>query len=128
MLCALDGSPAGCRTQITTSTIPAPARAESVCTSVIRSARDSVPIFLAKENGDELVDAGVGEEQVRRIGHEARRRHDGVLLRLEEVEKRLADLRAGAHDRIWREDYRNAATLAEMDVWPWPRRQWKASF
>ena len=47
---------------------------------------------LAEKNRDELVHARVREQQVRRIGHEARRRHDGVRLRLEEVEERLADL------------------------------------
>ena len=52
---------------------------------------------LAKENGHELVHAGVREQQVRRIRHETRRRHNGVLLRLEEVEERLPDLRAGHH-------------------------------
>ena len=51
-----------------------------------------VGFFLAEENGDELVHAGVREEQVRRIRHEAGRRHDGVLLRLEEIEERLANL------------------------------------
>ena len=47
---------------------------------------------LAEKNRDELVHARVGEQEVRRIGQQARRRHDGVLLRLEEVEERLADL------------------------------------
>ena len=51
---------------------------------------------LAEKNRDELVHAGVREQEVRRIGHEARRRHDGVLLRFEEIEKRLANL-CGCH-------------------------------
>ena len=49
---------------------------------------------LAQEDGHELVHAGVGEEQVRGIGHEAGRGHDGVLLRLEEIQKRLANFSA----------------------------------
>jgi hypothetical protein len=52
---------------------------------------------LPEENRDELVHAGVREQQVRRVGHQTRRRHNGVLLRLEEVEERLTDLRAGHH-------------------------------
>jgi hypothetical protein len=52
-------------------------------------------LHLAEEDGHELVHAGVGEEQVRRVRHQRGRRDNGVLLRLEEVEERLADLRAG---------------------------------
>ncbi len=52
---------------------------------------------LAEEDGDELVHAGVGEEQVRRVGHERRARHDGVLFLAEEIEELLADLGAGEH-------------------------------
>src|SRR6266478_7929069 len=52
-------------------------------------------LYLAEKDGDELVHAGVGEEEVGRIGHEARRRHDGVLLRFEKIEERLAYLAAG---------------------------------
>jgi hypothetical protein len=47
---------------------------------------------LAEEDRNELVHASIRKQQVRRIGQQARRGHDGVLLRLEEVEKRLADL------------------------------------
>ena len=50
---------------------------------------------LAEEDGHELVHAGVGEEQVGRIGHQAGRGHDGVPLRLEEVQERLSYFRAG---------------------------------
>ena len=50
---------------------------------------------LAEEDGHELVHAGIREQQVRRIGQEARGGDDGVLLRLEEVEERLADFVAG---------------------------------
>jgi len=53
---------------------------------------------LAQEDGHELIHAGVGEQQVGRVGHEARRGHDGVLLRPEEVEKRLADF-SGRHTK-----------------------------
>ena len=52
---------------------------------------------LAEEDGDELVHARVGEEEVRRIRHERAARHDGVLLLTEEIEEALADLRAGHH-------------------------------
>jgi hypothetical protein len=52
---------------------------------------------LAEEDRHELVHAGVREQQVRRIGQKARGRHNGVLLRLEEVEERLADLRTRHH-------------------------------
>ena len=38
----------------------------------------------------------IGKQQVRRIGHEARRRHDGVLTALKEIEKVLPNLAAGA--------------------------------
>ena len=61
---------------------------------------------LAEEDGHELVHAGVGEQQVGAVRHEAGRRHNGVLLRLEEVEKVLPDLaaraylRAGHHGKI----------------------------
>ena len=63
---------------------------------VSRAAR-YVGFALAEEDGDELVHAGVCEQQVRRIGHQGGRRHDCVLLRLEEVEERLADLRGRHH-------------------------------
>ena len=59
---------------------------------------------LAQEDGHKLVHPGVREQEVRRIGQEARRRHNGVLLRLEEVEEVLPDpaaracLRAGRHE------------------------------
>jgi hypothetical protein len=52
---------------------------------------------LVEEDGHELVHAGVGEEQVGAVRQEAGRGDDGVLLRPEEVEERLADLRAGHH-------------------------------
>ena len=57
---------------------------------------------LSEEDGHELVHAGVGEQKVRRIGHERGRGNNGVLLRLEEVEERLTDLRAGHHGKIER--------------------------
>ena len=53
--------------------------------------------LLTKKNWHELVHAGVGEKQVRRVRQERRRRHDGVLLLAEEIEKRLPDLGRG-HD------------------------------
>jgi hypothetical protein len=51
-------------------------------------------LLLAEEDRHKLVHAGIGEQQIRRVGHQARRRHNGVLLRLEEVEERLADFGA----------------------------------
>ena len=48
--------------------------------------------FLTEENGDELVHAGVREQEVRRVRHETRGGHDGVLLFVEKIEERLADL------------------------------------
>ena len=65
-----------------------------------------IGFLLAKEDRDELIHARVREQKVRRIGHQARRRHDAMLLRLEEVEKRLTDLRAGHH----RQKHRLAGT------------------
>ncbi len=50
---------------------------------------------LAEEDRDELVHARIGEEEVRRVRQEAGRRHDGVLLRSEEVEKAGPDLGGG---------------------------------
>ena len=55
---------------------------------------------LAEEDGHELVHAGVGEQQVRAVRQERGRRDDGVLLRLEEVEERLADLCAGHLNKV----------------------------
>ena len=56
-----------------------------------------VRAFLAEEDGDELVHAGVREEEVWRVRHERAARHDGVLFLAEEIEERLADLGAGEH-------------------------------
>jgi hypothetical protein len=64
----------------------------------VRRATGRVRTFgLSKKNRDELVHARVREQQIRRIGHERRRRNNGVLLRLEEVEERLSDLRGRHH-------------------------------
>ena len=51
---------------------------------------------LAKKNRDELVHAGVREQEVRRIWEQAGRRHNGVPLGLEEVEEVLADAATGS--------------------------------
>ena len=59
-------------------------------------------LHLAEEDGHELVHAGVGEEEVRRVRHQRTRRHDGVLLRPEEVEVALANLRAGHGSAMFR--------------------------
>ena len=67
----------------------------------VRRAAGRVRTFdLPKKNRDELVHARVREQQVWRVGHQRTRRHDGVLLRLEEVEERLADLGAGHHGKF----------------------------
>ena len=50
----------------------------------------------AEKDRHELVHAGVGEEQVRRVRQKRRRRHDGVLFLAKEIEKGLADL-GGSH-------------------------------
>lgn len=55
---------------------------------------------LAEEDGHELVHAGVGEQQIRRVRHQRGRRDDGVRLRFEKIEERLADLRAGHHAKM----------------------------
>ena len=47
---------------------------------------------LAEEDGHELLHTGVREQKVRRVRPQRGRRDDGVLLRLEEVQERLADL------------------------------------
>jgi hypothetical protein len=52
---------------------------------------------LAEENGHELVHAGIGEQQVGAVRHERGGRDNGVPLRLEKVEERLADLCGGHH-------------------------------
>ena len=59
------------------------------------AARPLAAFRLAQKNRHELVHARVGEKQIRRVGHKAGRRHDGVLLLAEEIEKRLADLGRG---------------------------------
>ena len=53
-------------------------------------------VLFAEKDRHKLVHAGVGEQQVWRIGHEAGRGHDGVLAGLKEIEKVLPDLSAGA--------------------------------
>ena len=62
---------------------------------------------LAEEDGHELVHARVGEEQVGRVGHEAGGRHDGVLLRLEEIEEVLPDAAAGTNVAAHHHEYKN---------------------
>ena len=62
-------------------------------------ARDSASPFgnvwraLPQKNRHELVHAGVGKKQVRRVGHQTRRRHDRVLLRFLKIEEGLAYFR-----------------------------------
>ena len=51
--------------------------------------------FVVREDRHELVHAGIGEKQIRRIGQKRRRRHDGVLFLAKEIEKGLANLGAG---------------------------------
>ena len=64
---------------------------------VRRATRNVRTFCLSEKNRDELVHAGIGEQKVRRVGHERTRRNYGVLFRLEEVEERLADLRGCHH-------------------------------
>jgi DNA-binding MarR family transcriptional regulator len=52
---------------------------------------------LPEKNRNELVHSRVGEEQVRRIRQQRRRRHDGVPFLAKEIEKRLANF-CGSHD------------------------------
>ncbi len=52
-------------------------------------------LLLSQKNRHELVHARVGEKQIRSVGQKWGRRHDGVLLLAEEIEKRLADLGRG---------------------------------
>jgi len=47
---------------------------------------------LSEKDRDKMIHPCIGEEQVRGVGHQARRRHDAVLLRAEEIEVRLANL------------------------------------
>ena len=58
---------------------------------VRRATRRVGALGLAEEDGHELVHAGIREQQVGRVRHQRGRGNDGVLLRLEEVEERLAD-------------------------------------
>src|SRR6266550_4962543 len=45
--------------------------------------------LLSEKNRNELVHAGVGEKQIRGVGKQGRRRHNGVLFLAKEIEKRL---------------------------------------
>ena len=49
----------------------------------------------SQEIRDELVHARIGEHQVRRGGHDRRRRHDGVQFFFEEIEEGLSDFAGG---------------------------------
>ena len=61
----------------------------------VGGASGSVGAFdLAEKDGHELIHAGIGEEQIRRIGHQTGGGHNRVLFRLEEIEKALAYLGA----------------------------------
>ncbi len=44
---------------------------------------------LTQEDRHELIHSRVGEQQVGRVGHQTRRRHDGVAFGLEEIQERL---------------------------------------
>ncbi len=68
-----------------------------VCRALVGAGKRARPFgdirgFLAEEDGDELVHAGVRKEEVRRVGHETRGGDDRVLFFAEEIEERLADL------------------------------------
>jgi hypothetical protein len=53
--------------------------------------------FLAKKDRHELVHAGIREKQIRRVRQQRRRRHNGVLFLVKEIEKGLPNLSRG-HD------------------------------
>ena len=53
-------------------------------------------VLFTEKDRHKLVHAGVGKQQVRSIGHEARGGSDGVLAVLKEIEKVLPNLAAGA--------------------------------
>ena len=53
--------------------------------------------LFAQKDGNELIHARIGEKEIGGTGHQARRRHDSVILRLEEIQKVLTDLLAGTH-------------------------------
>jgi hypothetical protein len=50
---------------------------------------------LAEEDGHELVHAGIGEEEIGRVGQERAGRDDGVALFAEEIEEAGADFGGG---------------------------------
>ncbi len=52
-------------------------------------------LLLAEKNRHKLVHPRVREEQIGRVGQQARRRHNRVLLRFKKLEKRLAYLATG---------------------------------
>ena len=65
----------------------------------VRSATRGIwALGLSEEDRHELIHPRVREQQIRRVGHQARRLHDRVLLGLKEVEVGLADLR-GIHEQ-----------------------------
>jgi hypothetical protein len=43
--------------------------------------------LLCKKDRHELIHAGISEQQIRRVGQKRRRRHNGVLFLVEEIEK-----------------------------------------
>ena len=56
---------------------------------------------LSKEDRDKLIHAGIGEQEVRRVGQQRGGRHNGVLLRFEEIEEALPDLGCGHREMEW---------------------------
>ena len=50
---------------------------------------------LSEEDRDKLIHTGIGEQEVRRVGQQRGGRHNGVLLRFEEIEEALPDLGCG---------------------------------
>jgi hypothetical protein len=63
-----------------------------VCSS---SGRIGATLF-AQEYWNKLIHACVGKKKIWRLGHEARRGHNGVLFSFEKIQKILSDLLAGA--------------------------------
>ena len=77
------------------------------------SARRVWAVLLPKKNWDKLIHPRVGEKEVWRVGHQARRRHNGVLFGLKKIEKGLSNLGTGHHRRPeWRQEEKPPMCMA----------------
>src|SRR5581483_3136635 len=84
---------------------------------VSRAARRERTRRLAQKNRHELVHARVGEQQIRRIRHQRRRRHDGVLPGPEKVQETLSDLRRWNHLKNGKPVYRKSPPRASVSFY-----------